>query len=143
MLWSRYVRGLAAAAVKAFGIETVRHWRWTVYTEFNNWCVLSSTLSGPKMRVSVSVCLSVCQSVCLSVRPSVYLSTCLPVYLALSTCLQTHRMTRLRCAQCGQGLVASQQRELHETVRLHCVRIEGSAGRTQKPYRRRARLSAV
>ena len=36
-VYQEYVRGLAAAAVKAFGIDSVRRWRWTVYTEFNNW----------------------------------------------------------------------------------------------------------
>eukprot|EP01051_Picozoa_sp_SAG22_P012610 SAG22_NODE_1327_length_4730_cov_3.576549_6_plen_287_part_00 len=34
--YQEYVRGLAAAAVKAFGIDSVRQWRWTVFTEFNN-----------------------------------------------------------------------------------------------------------
>ena len=34
--YQEYVRGLAAAAVKAFGIQSVRRWRWTVLTKFNN-----------------------------------------------------------------------------------------------------------
>ena len=42
-LYSEYVHGLATAAVEAFGIESVRQWRWTVYTEYNNW--VRSTIS--------------------------------------------------------------------------------------------------
>jgi hypothetical protein len=49
--YQEYVRGLADAAVDAFGIQSVRQWRWTVFTEFNGVCppslIKPGVCSGP------------------------------------------------------------------------------------------------